>query len=163
MTRAGVLHHFGSKEQLLTQVLEYRDQADVVEFEGHRAPTGIRLLLHLVYTAADNQLRPGIVQSYAVLCAEAVTEDHPAQAWFRNRYEVVRGMVRDALREAAAAEVPPTDSEIEAATLAITAVMDGLQIQWLLQPGSVDMPATVEFVIRNILSQWGIHLPSPEA
>jgi len=34
ITHAGVLHHFGSKEQLLVEVLEYRDKEDVRDLEG---------------------------------------------------------------------------------------------------------------------------------
>src|SRR5262245_171680 len=67
MTHAGVLHHFGSKEQLLIAVLEYRDDADVAELEGHQAPRGAALLDHLVATAEANAKRPGIVQAYTVL------------------------------------------------------------------------------------------------
>lgn len=160
MTRAGVLHHFGSKDQLLTEVLAHRDQSDVAELDDHRAPTGMDFLGHLVRTAEANQRRPGIVQSYAVLSAEAVTDDHPAQEWFRRRYEGLRRMVRDALAEAA-----PTapESEVAAATAAIIAMMDGLQVQWLLDKRAVDMPATVQLVIAAILESWGARLPARDS
>src|SRR5919107_1273183 len=46
MTHAGVLHHFGSKEQLLIALLEYRDDADVAELEGHHSPRGAAFLEH---------------------------------------------------------------------------------------------------------------------
>ena len=38
ITHAGVLHHFGSKEQLLVEVLEYRDKEDVRDLEGQHIP-----------------------------------------------------------------------------------------------------------------------------
>src|SRR3954453_10571238 len=51
VTPAGVLHHFGSKEQLLVEVLEYRDKEDVRDLEGQHIPDGIQLFQHLVRTA----------------------------------------------------------------------------------------------------------------
>src|ERR1035437_3952963 len=46
ITHAGVLHHFGSKDHLLIEVLEYRDRAGVEHLEGHQAPTGLELFRH---------------------------------------------------------------------------------------------------------------------
>src|SRR5665647_584633 len=60
MTHAGVLHHFGSKDQLLLEVLEYRDRTDVEHLEGRQPPTGLGLFHHLVRTARLNSERPGI-------------------------------------------------------------------------------------------------------
>ena len=156
MTHAGVLHHFGSKEQLLVEVLEYRDQADVEDLEGHHVPAGTDMLKHLIRTAAQNQERPGIVQTYAVLSAEAVTTDHPAREWFRSRYAGLRTMIFNALKDALPSDTTVPDTEIEAATTAIIGMMDGLQVQWLLDPSEVDMPTAVELIIESVLARWGI-------
>jgi len=40
MTHAGVLHHFGSKDLLLLEVLTYRDRTDVEHLEGKHIPVG---------------------------------------------------------------------------------------------------------------------------
>lgn len=154
MTHAGVLHHFASKEQLLVEVLEYRDSSDVQDLEGHHAPAGLELLQHLIRTAATNAQRPGIVQSYSVLSAEAVTEDHPAQEWFRSRYAGLRQMISAAIAEGLGPEAAPTEPELSAATAAIIAMMDGLQVQWLLEPAAIDMPSSVHLVIDVLLEHW---------
>jgi AcrR family transcriptional regulator len=154
ITHAGVLHHFGSKEQLLVEVLEYRDRSDVRDLEGHQAPTGLDLLRHLVRTAAANEQRSGIVQSYSVMSAEAVTEGHPAQEWFRSRYAGLRQMISDAIREAVGPHSQPPEAEIAAATAAVIGMMDGLQVQWLLDPETIDMPSSVQLVIDALLARW---------
>jgi AcrR family transcriptional regulator len=154
MTHAGVLHHFASKEQLLVEVLEYRDSSDVQDLEGHHAPTGLELLRHLIRTAATNEQRPGIVQSYSVLSAEAVTEDHPAQEWFRSRYAGLRQMISEAIVEGLGPGAAPDEPELSAATAAIIAMMDGLQVQWLLEPAAIDMPSSVQLVIDVLLEHW---------
>ena len=161
MTHAGVLHHFGSKDQLLIEVLADRDQSDVDQLEGHHAPAGKAFLRHLIKTAQLNSTRPGIVQAYAALSGESITDDHPARPWFESRYEGLRAMLRAALVESLGESEAPTDNEVDAATAAIIAAMDGLQLQWLLSPDAIDMPAAVRLVIESILGRWGIDLDDP--
>jgi AcrR family transcriptional regulator len=152
ITHAGVLHHFGSKEQLLIEVLEYRDRADVANLNGHRLPTGLDLFRHLVATARANTDRPGIVQTYTVLSAESVTDAHPGQAWFQARFQGLRALLVESLRDVCGAQDPPSAAEIESAAEAIVAVMDGLQIQWLLDPERVDLSGSTAFAIEAILA-----------
>lgn len=154
ITPAGVLHHFGSKTDLLTAVLELRDDVDP-------APKGDRMLDHLVSTAERNAARPGTTQLYTVLSAESATAGHPAQGWFRDRYAVLRQEIGDAVldrlepeyRKAASTPNPDGHTPAEAAAAAIIAAMDGLQVQWLLDPDSVDMSAVTELVIDAVVAR----------
>ncbi|MBZ5740681.1 TetR/AcrR family transcriptional regulator [Nocardioides mangrovi] len=155
ITHQGILHHFGSKEQLFVEVLAWREHLDVADFENHEPPRGPDLLRHLVRTAAVNTGRVGLVQAYVVLSAESVTEGHPAQPSFRDRFSVLRGLIADALAASVPADLHPPEAEVDQAASAIIAVMDGLQVQWLLDPGAVRMPPTVAFVIDSILERWG--------
>lgn len=139
ITHAGVLHHFGSKQKLLLEVLAYRDQADVAELAEKHIPGGPELFLHLVRTAFANEKRPGIVQAYTVLSAESVTDDHPARDYFEERYTTLRREVTAAFHELCAQEGVRDPDTIAAASAAILAVMDGLQLQWLLHPGTVEL------------------------
>ncbi len=149
ITHAGVLHHFGSKEALLVEVLEYRDQEDVRDLEGQHIPGGLELFQHLVRTARMNVDRRGIVQGYTVLTGESVTENHPARAWVTDRFTVLRGEIRDALLAVGAGAVP--DDLADCAASAIIGVMDGLQVQWLLDE-DVDLPVATQFAIEAILT-----------
>ena len=151
MTHAGVLHHFGSKEQLLIALLEYRDDADVAQLEGHHAPVGAPLLDHLVDTAAENARRPGIVQAYTVLLGEAVTDNHPGRTFFTNRFKGLRTMITQAVADATHRQVD--DPEAAKAASAIIAVMDGLQSQWLLDRKAIDMRDTLALSIDALVRQ----------
>lgn len=163
ITPAGVLHHFGSKTDLLTAVLELRDTNDP-------APEGSGMLDHLVTTAERNAERPGTTQLYAVLSAESATAEHPAQEWFRERYTVLRQEVEDAVldrigpehREAANTPGPSGHSPARSAAAAILAAMDGLQVQWLLDPDAVDMAAVTELVIDAIVVRLSTSMDSEE-
>ena len=160
MTHAGVLHHFGSKQNLLLEVLEFRDQDDVAHLADRHIPGGPALFAHLVATAQRNALRPGIVQVYTVLSAEAVTDDHPATAYFQDRYRTLRREIDDAFRELCAQEGVTDPDTIDQAAAAILAVMDGLQLQWLLEPTAVDLAGASEFAIQAIVN--GVLNPGAE-
>jgi AcrR family transcriptional regulator len=151
VTQAGVLHYFRSKAQLLTSVLDLRDATDIEQL-GPDRPQGLAFLRHLVDTVRRNTEREGIVRLYAVLSAESVTEGHPAQDYFRDRYAGLRTMVTEALAEACELGETRPDLNVEEAATAIIAVMDGLQIQWLLAPDSVDMAASTDRVISALLT-----------
>lgn len=149
MTHAGVLHHFGSKDNLLVAVLQYRDDEDVAHLDRHQAPEGDALLRHLLATVRLNLTRAGLVQAYAVLAAESVTDAHPAAPFFHSRFDGLRRMIADAYLTVAPDGTPET--RLLVAASATIAVMDGLQVQWLHDP-SVDMPEAVEATIVGLIA-----------
>jgi len=148
MTHAGVLHHFGSKDNLLRAVLNFRDDSRGPEV---RAAYGIDFFRHLITTAEQNATRPGIVQTYVVLSAEAVTEDNPGVEYFTDRYQGLREMIFSQIRELSPAANPLSDDELRLATSNIIALMDGLQVQWLLSPDAVNLVQGTVFGIDAIL------------
>jgi len=152
MTHPGILHHFGSKDQLLMEVLRFRDETDVQNLVGQHIPDGIEFFRHLVKTAFINAQRAGIVQAFVVLSAESVTDDHPAREFFMDRYRTLRGEARHAFEVMCAERgmVPP--DTIAPAAAAVLAVMDGLQVQWLLDPTNVDLAEASEFAIEAIVA-----------
>jgi AcrR family transcriptional regulator len=159
MTHAGVLHHFGSKQKLLLEVLAYRDESDVAGLAEKHIPDGPALFLHLVKTALANELRPGIVQVYTVLSSESVTDGHPARGFFEHRYAKLREEVSAAFRELCAQEGVTDTAAISTASASILAVMDGLQLQWLLDPSAVELAEASSFAIRAIVN--GVLHPGP--
>jgi AcrR family transcriptional regulator len=159
ITHAGVLHHFGSKQNLLLEMLEFRDRDDVAHLASRRIPDGPALFAHLVATAQRNAQREGIVQVYTVLSAESVTDEHPAKSFFEERYRTLRGEVADAFRALCAQEGVTEPATIAKASASILAVMDGLQLQWLLEPDAVDLAEASAFAIEAIVN--GVLRPAP--
>jgi AcrR family transcriptional regulator len=161
MTHAGILHHFGSKDQLLLQVLQHRDETDVADLEEQHIPDGMPLFRHLVRTAFVNAHRAGIVQAYVVLSAESVTADHPGRDFFQKRYQTLRSEVAHAFAVVCAERGITAPDTIAYASTSILAVMDGLQVQWLLDPDDVDLARASEFAIEAIVSAVLSPAPSP--
>ncbi|WP_329116810.1 TetR/AcrR family transcriptional regulator [Streptomyces sp. NBC_01465] len=137
LTQQGLLHYFPTKEALLVAVLEARDRWDPGASGRTAEPWSLELLGSLV---EYNAMRPGIVQTFAALLGESVTEDHPARDFFTRRYVQVRASMADTLRKEYGDRLPGGLTPEDAAPL-LVAVLDGLQYQWLLDPESVDMAA----------------------
>ncbi|WP_435059473.1 TetR/AcrR family transcriptional regulator [Streptomyces sp. bgisy060] len=143
LTQQGLLHYFPTKEALLVAVLEERDRWDT---SGGRDREGWRLDL-LESLVEYNAMRPGIVQTFSALLGESVTEGHPAREFFTERYAQVRANMADVLRLEFGERLPGGLTPERAAPL-LTAVMDGLQYQWLLDPSAVDMPGAFRDFLR---------------
>ncbi|HEY9324698.1 MAG TPA: TetR/AcrR family transcriptional regulator [Agromyces sp.] len=161
MTHAGILHHFGSKDQLLLEVLTYRDETDVEDLEERHIPGGEELFRHLVRTAIKNAERAGIVQSFVVLSAESVTDDHPAREFFASRYTTLRGEIAHAFAVMCDERGIDQPAVVADAAASILAVMDGLQVQWLLERRAVDLGRATEFAIEAIVASVLSPQPSP--
>ena len=153
ISRAGLLHHFGSKEDLLTAVLDHREQADREVFldSGSRAG-GLGVLRGMVRLAQRNEERPGIVRLFVVLSAEATTHDHPAHDYFVQHYDrIVDGTTRAAESAQRSGDMRP-DIDPHAFATELVALQDGLQLQWLLRPDRTTLAAPLEASIQAALT-----------
>lgn len=153
MTRSGILHHFGSKRALLLSVLQYRDSSAVEGLESHHIPGGEALFRHLISTARRNEQKPGLVYTFVTLSAESITEGNPGHDYFYERYANLRNEITDALIAMAKERRTTIDmGKAIMASSAILAVMDGLQLQWLLDGQSVSLSESTEFAINAIVA-----------
>lgn len=140
MSEAGLLHHFPTKPALLAAVLDRRDQHSL-EWVRMAEGDGDVTLRGLVTTAARNASAPGVVELYCVLSAEATQPGHPARDYFIARYEEARTNLRKAFEDLEQQNRTRPGVAPRSAAVATLAMMDGLQVQWLLNPEAVDMAA----------------------
>ncbi|MFG2562865.1 TetR/AcrR family transcriptional regulator [Streptomyces sp. NPDC048496] len=139
MTDAGVLHHFGSREALLTAVLEARDAAARAAFGETRDDlrAGLDIVTH-------NASTPGLVKLFVDVAAAAAEPEHPAHGFFQDRYDTSRRNIAGQLArhiddsEEPVTPEPVTPVDQEWAARILLAATDGLQLQWLLEP-DIDM------------------------
>ena len=149
LTTAGLLHHFPSKEELLIAVLKERDRADGERFHL-RGFVGLDALAALVDLVQANASTPGLVRAFTVLMGESAAEDHPAGQWFKERYPRRRDNLAAALRAGIqSGEIRP-DTDSDAVAAEVIAVMDGLQVQWLLDPDQVNMARVFAHYIDTV-------------
>ena len=155
ISHPGLLHHFASKAVLLAAVLERRDEIDDAAFEADLA-AGHDYVDALTRVIERNASRPGIVELFATLSAEATSPDHPAHAYFQDRYRRVLDQgVDEFQRRRDEGRLRPGIDPLTASRLTV-AVMDGMQIQWLLAADTPDtrpdMAATLRAHIATLLT-----------
>ncbi|MFC7528740.1 TetR/AcrR family transcriptional regulator [Actinoplanes sp. GCM10030250] len=146
VTVPGLLHHVGSKDSLLVAVLEHRDEQDARSLAAElgvaeeliwaEGPGVITLPQVCSALVRRNAGQPEIVRLFAVLEAESLAPDHPAHRYFRDRQR----RTLSTLAALAAGRVPDPG----ALAGQVVALMDGLQIQWLREPGEIDLVAAWE-------------------
>ncbi|MFE6226321.1 TetR/AcrR family transcriptional regulator [Streptomyces sp. NPDC057854] len=149
ITQGGLLHHFRSKEDLLLSVLAHSEEHDVERLLATEPESYEAFLDALVRLVEDNTRRPGIVRMFNVLVGESGNPGHPAHAYFKDRYARVLAHGVERLEEGVRRGELRAGLDCEGVAREYLAVMDGLQIQWALDPGSFDMPARVRDFLRR--------------
>ncbi len=146
LTKAGVLHYFDSREDLMAQVLRERDLLDGVAY----TPADGDSLTQLRRTVEHNRSVPGLVQLYSRVVVEAEAPEHPAHAYVFERYDnLVQSLAEGVRRRQEAGTARPDLDPVVAARMAI-ALSDGLQLQWL-HDQSLDMSAVFDAAMALVL------------
>lgn len=153
VSRAGLLHHFPTKESLLEAVLEQRERRDDERFFGTGEATrdGLEYFASMLRLVAHNQDHPGIVSLFALLSSEASAPDHPAHPYFVARYERARCAMQSAIDDLAHRGLLRPHVDPVGLSVDLLALIDGLQIQWLLSPHDIDMPERLRARLRDII------------
>ena len=147
ISQRGLVHHFRSKEELLAAVLEARDEASE---PGHPEFGSGDALAALVKTHLETMNHREVLELHSVLSGEAISPDHPAHHYYRHRYAALRLYLAasfDALRAAGGLQ-----SDADSTTLAamVIGLMDGLQVQWLYDPNSVDIEQALNLFLTSV-------------
>lgn len=172
LSQAGLLHYFGSKEELFAAILRKRDEVDLAQFDAFAqdagpsgasapssdgtadsgastapiSPAGLsfdELRAGFLAVIRHNSAVPGLVQLFSRMAVDAADPAHPAHGFFLERGERLRETFRQALADAQAAGRVRPDVDPAMFARVVQAVADGLQLQWLLE-ADVDMPAAVD-------------------
>jgi AcrR family transcriptional regulator len=152
VSKSTLLHYYGSKEELLSAVLSERDR--LIESRGSyvRASRAVDELRALPRGAAENSATaPGLIEVYAVLSCEALPADHPAHAYFEERFHGVLDHFAALFRAAQADGDLPSHRDPEFEAVWLTALWDGLQYQWLYDRSSVDVAAQLTAHLDDVL------------
>jgi|FreactcultureFD7_1027221.scaffolds.fasta_scaffold00005_63 AcrR family transcriptional regulator len=150
ISEAGVLHHFSSKGALLKAVLARRDERAQSRFRV-TSDDGRETLQALLDLAAYNESIPGVVQLFCVVSAEATSVSHPAHDHFMQRYKETLGYVTAAFENLAVKGELIEGVVAQNAARTFVALWDGLQIQWLLANGEINMVALLREHIDSLL------------
>lgn len=152
VSKSTLLHHYPSKEVLLSAVLTERDNA-IDANQGFSGAASAGELLRGIPDGAQASARdePGLIEVYAVLSCEAVPAAHPAHDYFTTRFANALEYFTELFRLAQAdGDLPEhRDPAHEAAWL--IALWDGLQYQWLYDREAVDIADHLRAHLADVL------------
>lgn len=152
ISQRGLVHHFATKEELLVAVIDVRDN-DSAQL---MAPLGrpVDAFTSMLVVVAENMRRPGLVELYTVLTAEAASPGHPAHSHYQKRYRMLRRYFTaafDELRERGEL-ISPLESDSLAAEF--IALIDGLQLQWLYDRKSVHVDSILRAFLVSVIPRF---------
>lgn len=151
ISHAGLLRYFTNKNDLIIQAIRRRDMTtdSARSFFAHTGESSSETVIPWLLDSIRNNIEnPGIVATFVKLSAEATDANHPAHDYFQKRYGTFTRRLAHGIAEL-------TDSEADKALCLaqeFIAYMDGIQIQWLLDPKNTDMLADA----RDFLERIGI-------
>ncbi|MFF3817058.1 TetR/AcrR family transcriptional regulator [Streptomyces bluensis] len=151
ITHAGLLHHFRNKDELLAEVLAKRDSEEwqqglaQVDSLEELAPYLGELIRH-------HQKAPELMRLWIELAAAASRSDHPAHTYFVERYERGRTQFAQGFQDKAARGRLREGISPESAAVLFHAVLNGLQLQWVLDQ-ELDIIGPVNDFLRLLLER----------
>jgi len=161
LTKAGLLHHFPSKDQLLTTLLRDRDgQNEVAAVERFREPgrqpsPALRrqgFIDAMVFVSRRNAERPALTRLHVMLRVEAMSADHPAHAYFQTRDAAKHLIVAESLEGLC-------DDPIAVARR-ILATMSGLEQSWIRSDCGFDLAGEFAAALTLLLPPIGGATPT---
>lgn len=143
----GLVHHFGTKEELLTAVLRRRDERDVGANYPREPESTAEMIEDLTRIVEHNTTVPGLVHLYTNLSADATSPDHPAHSYFLERYRQSRSIGQQAVAHLQDLGELPAGIDPADLSLLTIAMLDGLQLYWQFDH-EIDMSRTLGALAR---------------
>jgi AcrR family transcriptional regulator len=140
LSLTSIVHHFGTKYELLEAVLERADRTtdgnENFDFEAACANHGVANAT--LARVRANLERPELLRLFAILAAESSSPTHPAHDWFVDRYRRKTEALADAFAFDQEQGRIHSDRDPRLLSRLLIGTWDGIQLQWLIDP-STDM------------------------
>ena len=152
VTPAAVLHHFGSKQNLLLAVLRERDRR-VVSFVGEFPQPGRAGFEAWIRAAEWNETQWALTSLYTVLECENLLAEHPAHEFFISRTASVREGIVQTIESGIRRGEFRADIDVGAKADEILAFVEGAHMVWLQDPERISLSGLFRSYFGSLLDQ----------
>lgn len=152
LTHPGLLYYFGTKERLLSEVVEERQRIEATAISAIADDTAASLAM-LPQVAEANVANLTYTRLYLVLAAENFDEGDVLHDFFVDRNERTRKVARAAIRNDIKAGRIRGDVDVDQLALEVIATLQGLELQWLMDAQRVDYLASVQLYVDGLLAR----------
>lgn len=146
LSQNGLLHYFGSKDELFLEILRHRDAQLLAEIGDDVRVLSADYHRRVLAAAEDLQRAPGHLELLSRLSAEAAESDHPAHEYFATRFANSRRISAQVIAELQREDRVPSRVDPAMVGTIVQAVMDGVQTQWAYDR-SIDMVAVLDYLL----------------
>jgi hypothetical protein len=97
----------------------------------------------------------GLLELFSTIAAEASSPSHPAREFIQQRYtDNIATLARHLQQAVDAGDVAPlSPAQIDVEVRLVTAVLDGIGLQWLLDP-CTDVVASISTYVTRTITDW---------
>ncbi|MFE4833674.1 TetR/AcrR family transcriptional regulator [Arthrobacter sp. NPDC056691] len=153
LSESGLLHHFRSKRHLLLAVAERRLEQTAlwwssVQTDGSDDPH--ELFRSMVESTRRIVAEPGLIELFVLVSAEAADPATPAHQLYGKWYERAVDETAQVLARGVESGYFRPDTDAQAVAREIIAVSDGLQLQWVLSGGKLDLVGGIRDYARRL-------------
>jgi AcrR family transcriptional regulator len=153
MSHTALRHYFSSRDELLVEAYRTHEARAADEAPPAAGESAVGLI---IAAAERNRSIPGLVELYATLTTDALQEQHAAAREFvRDRFASLRAELAARIESGQRAGRIAADIEPREAAALVIAASDGLQIQWLLDPDTVDVGRSLALLERLLPGSHG--------
>jgi AcrR family transcriptional regulator len=131
---AGILYHFGSKEDLLLAVIAERDRRAAASPVPGGDVRGLAALKASVRFAEQSEGERGLAALHTVLGVESFDSEAVTHDYFLLRSRFLRGAIADRLREGQELREVRSDLDCTAKAAEVVAFLEGAAVLWLTDP-----------------------------
>jgi AcrR family transcriptional regulator len=152
ISHVGLLHHFGTKESLLHDLVARRDaeQAELIaRLAGLRGLEALRAIELIGENSADDRVHTRL---FVVLVSENLQPDDPLNRYFRERSERVRAFVSRAVRTGQDDGEVRRDIDPDGVAAEVIAFVVGSSVQWLLDDDAVDLRVAYRDYVKRLVA-----------
>jgi AcrR family transcriptional regulator len=150
VSHVAILHHFGSKENLLRAVMAHRDETQAA-LVGQWQQGGLQALTDAEH--GSSLVEPSVLtRLWIVMLAESLTLESPLHHYFDERFQWVRALIAADIRAGQDRGEFRSDVDPDVKAVEIMGFMIGVQTQWLLNPDLIDLDKVFSSFGRRLMN-----------
>ncbi len=153
ISHVGVLHHFPSRQLLLLAVQIEADNRAWAALQSAFAGGALRSIEEIVTVAHGVQREPNFTKLTLVLQADALSGTGEVHDYFAERYRFLRHGLTQILLTAQHHGDIRGDADAEIIAARIVAFIDGMPIQYFVEPAAIDIEAVYRSFAHALLAE----------
>jgi AcrR family transcriptional regulator len=162
ITTVGLLHHFPNKVALLRAMIDRRSARMTERFGALRADASLEGFLRFLRFNMQLSIESlPDCQAAVMINTESLSTSHPAWPWYKEKFETTHMHAQAHLRALIAGGEIRQGVDPAVLAVEIFSVMDGLQMQWLRSPGSVQVLPVFDSYLARLAKDLRSDLPAP--